>query len=46
MLWRRSYATPPPEIDLNDQYAQNNDPRYADVIRFRKPSAWPTLLSV
>lgn len=29
MLWRRSYATPPPEIDLNDQYAQNNDPRYA-----------------
>ena len=29
MLWRRSYATPPPEIDPNDQYAQNNDPRYA-----------------
>ena len=28
MLWRRSYATPPPEIDPNDQYAQNNDPRY------------------
>ena len=29
MIWRRSYATPPPEIDPNDQYAQNNDPRYA-----------------
>ncbi|MBT1167218.1 phosphoglyceromutase [Bifidobacterium simiarum] len=29
MLWRRSYATPPPEIDPNDQYSQNNDPRYA-----------------
>ena len=28
MLWRRSYATPPPEIDPNDEYAQNNDPRY------------------
>ncbi len=22
-------ATPPPEIDPNDQYAQNHDPRYA-----------------
>ena len=22
------YATPPPEIDPNDEYAQNNDPRY------------------
>lgn len=28
MIWRRSYATPPPEIDPNDQYSQNNDPRY------------------
>ena len=28
MLWRRSYATPPPEIDPNDEYAQNHDPRY------------------
>ena len=33
MIWRRSYATPPPEIDPNDQYSQNGDPRYtgADV---------------
>ncbi len=29
MLWRRSYGTPPPEIDPNDEYAQNHDPRYA-----------------
>ncbi len=29
MLWRRSYGTPPPEIDPTDEYAQNNDPRYA-----------------
>nr|WP_269137051.1 phosphoglyceromutase [Gardnerella vaginalis] len=29
MIWRRSYATPPPEIDPNDQYSQSNDPRYA-----------------
>lgn len=29
MIWRRSYGTPPPEIDPNDEYSQNNDPRYA-----------------
>lgn len=28
MVWRRSYGTPPPEIDPNDKYSQNNDPRY------------------
>ena len=28
MLWRRSYATPPPEIDPKVVYAQINDPRY------------------
>ncbi|MCI1936009.1 MAG: 2,3-bisphosphoglycerate-dependent phosphoglycerate mutase, partial [Bifidobacteriaceae bacterium] len=27
--WRRSYGTPPPDIDPNDKYSQNNDPRYA-----------------
>ena len=31
MLWRRSYDTPPPELDENDQYSQFNDPRYADL---------------
>jgi 2,3-bisphosphoglycerate-dependent phosphoglycerate mutase len=29
MLWRRSYDVPPPPIDPSNEYAQNNDPRYA-----------------
>ena len=29
MEWRRSYDTPPPEIDTDNEYAQTNDPRYA-----------------
>ena len=29
MIWRRSYATPPPEITADDPYSQNGDPRYA-----------------
>ena len=28
MLWRRSYDTPPPPIDPNDEYSQARDPRY------------------
>jgi 2,3-bisphosphoglycerate-dependent phosphoglycerate mutase len=28
MLWRRSYDTPPPPIDPDDEYAQTGDPRY------------------
>ena len=31
MVWRRSYDTPPPEIDADDQYSQQGDPRYADL---------------
>lgn len=31
MLWRRSFDTPPPEIDPADEFSQDNDPRYADV---------------
>jgi 2,3-bisphosphoglycerate-dependent phosphoglycerate mutase len=31
MLWRRSYATPPPEIDEGDEFAQTDDPRYANL---------------
>jgi 2,3-bisphosphoglycerate-dependent phosphoglycerate mutase len=30
MVWRRSYDTPPPEIELGSQYSQDGDPRYAD----------------
>ena len=33
MLWRRSFDTPPPAIDPNNEYAQTNDPRYADLGR-------------
>jgi 2,3-bisphosphoglycerate-dependent phosphoglycerate mutase len=31
MLWRRSYDVPPPAIDSTDEFAQTNDPRYADI---------------
>ncbi|MBO1752964.1 phosphoglyceromutase [Actinotalea sp. BY-33] len=31
MLWRRSYDTPPPEIELGSEYSQDADPRYADA---------------
>jgi 2,3-bisphosphoglycerate-dependent phosphoglycerate mutase len=31
MLWRRSFDTPPPAIDPADEWAQTNDPRYADI---------------
>ena len=31
MLWRRSYDVPPPPIDPNDEFAQTNDPRYANI---------------
>lgn len=29
MTWRRSYDTPPPEIDTDNEYAQTDDARYA-----------------
>ena len=31
MLWRRSYDTPPPPIDENDEWSQVGDPRYAQL---------------
>lgn len=31
MLWRRSYDTPPPEIEQGSEYSQDGDPRYADL---------------
>jgi len=37
MLWRRSYDTPPPPIDENDEYSQYNDPRYATLPPELKP---------
>ncbi|GGF56447.1 phosphoglyceromutase [Ornithinimicrobium tianjinense] len=31
MLWRRSFDTPPPPIDPDDEYSQAGDPRYAEA---------------
>ncbi|MDS2173769.1 phosphoglyceromutase [Nesterenkonia sp. CL21] len=31
MTWRRSYDTPPPELDADDEYSQIGDPRYAGL---------------
>lgn len=30
-IWRRSFDVPPPPIDDDDEYAQTNDPRYANL---------------
>ncbi|MEP7160494.1 MAG: phosphoglyceromutase [Dermatophilaceae bacterium] len=31
MLWRRSYDTPPPPLDPNDEFSQAHDVRYAHI---------------
>lgn len=31
MLWRRSYDTPPPPLDPDDEFSQAHDVRYADI---------------
>jgi 2,3-bisphosphoglycerate-dependent phosphoglycerate mutase len=31
MLWRRSYGTPPPELEDGSEYSQAHDPRYAEL---------------
>lgn len=31
MLWRRSYDTPPPPIDADNEFSQFGDPRYAGL---------------
>jgi 2,3-bisphosphoglycerate-dependent phosphoglycerate mutase len=37
MLWRRSYDTPPPAIEIDDEYSQYADPRYAALPSEIKP---------
>ncbi len=37
MKWRRSYDTPPPELDADAEYSQFNDPRYADIDEAERP---------
>ena len=31
MSWRRSYDTPPPELSVDSEFSQANDPRYANL---------------
>jgi len=31
MAWRRSYGTPPPELEDGAEYSQSGDPRYANL---------------
>ncbi|HWC80966.1 MAG TPA: phosphoglyceromutase [Pseudonocardiaceae bacterium] len=31
MLWRRSYDTPPPDIEFGSEFSQDADPRYAGL---------------
>ncbi|MBB1482565.1 phosphoglyceromutase [Tessaracoccus sp. MC1865] len=37
MLWRRSYDTPPPPIDVDDEFSQHHDPRYSDIPEADRP---------
>ena len=37
MLWRRSYDTPPPLLDEDDQFSQFHDPRYRDLPSEARP---------
>lgn len=37
MTWRRSFDTPPPPLDVDDEYSQFNDPRYADIPSSQRP---------
>ena len=38
MMWRRSYATPPPPIAADDPYSQADDPRYAFLPTDSRPA--------
>lgn len=37
MLWRRSYDTPPPELDADNEWSQFHDDRYADIPETERP---------
>jgi 2,3-bisphosphoglycerate-dependent phosphoglycerate mutase len=37
-IWRRSYATPPPPLDLDDSRHPANDPQYARVLTSALPA--------
>jgi len=37
MIWRRSYDTPPPELDIDSEFSQFHDPRYASLPSEARP---------
>jgi len=37
MVWRRSYDTPPPELDVDSEFSQFHDPRYAALPSEARP---------
>ncbi|MGL4832654.1 MAG: phosphoglyceromutase [Propionibacteriaceae bacterium] len=37
MQWRRSYDVPPPPIDVDNEFSQYNDARYADLAETERP---------
>ncbi|MGJ6980236.1 phosphoglyceromutase [Aestuariimicrobium soli] len=37
MQWRRSYDVPPPPIDVDNEFSQFNDARYADIPEAERP---------
>ena len=39
LIWRRSYATPPPALELSDERHPGRDPRYADLTPEETPAA-------
>jgi 2,3-bisphosphoglycerate-dependent phosphoglycerate mutase len=39
LIWRRSYATPPPELDVDDERYPGKDPRYANLSKSELPKA-------
>lgn len=45
-IWRRSYAIPPPEIELTDERHPSNDPLYANVPSDALPGAESLKLTV
>jgi 2,3-bisphosphoglycerate-dependent phosphoglycerate mutase len=46
LIWRRSYDTPPPEVDRGDARYEANDPRYAGVDVPRSESLKDTVARV
>lgn len=37
MVWRRSYDTPPPELDRDSEFSQFRDPRYSGLPSIARP---------